>query len=465
MASGMSEVKEIPVVPGYPLVGVAWAFQKDPLGFIQKQAAQYPDLFCFKLGLTRIYCTHNAEYTQYILQTNHKNYDKRNLMYREMALLFGQGTPVVDGERWQEGHDIIQPSLSMKRMSTMMDVINGSLSSLVLDWEKFARAQKTVNATTGLFQTTLSIIIRSMFGSKISEGEEVVSRSFRTILEIIVDRITSPFHFPTLIPTPQNLKYQQAIRNIDSFLYKMIDEKMALNPVAAGPGEFQDMLSQWIVAMKEQGKDPMQMTRKIRDEIIGIFVAGHGSSATSLSWMLYHVATNPQVQERLHEEMGSVLAGRIPKMEDFSKLKYTKAVIEESLRITPPGWVISRSSINEDQLGPYKIPAGSMVLLSPYLVHHDKRYWDEPEKFDPERFLTDNSGAAQTKHKAGAYIPFTLGPRICTGRNLAIVEATLFLTTLVQKFKLELLPGHSITPYGGFTLNLRGDLLLNLTVR
>lgn len=456
--------QKIPRVKGLPFLGAALDFQKDPLKFISQNAEKHPDLFSFKLGPNTMYFSNNADFASHILQKNFKNYDKKNIMYKEMSILFGEATSVVDGERWKEGNQVIQPPLSMKKVVLMMDIINKSLTSLISHWEIQTAKGDYVNASEDLANTTLDIIVKCMFGSTIDGQEEVITESFKTILEIIVDRIVSVVKIPIFIPTPQNKRYQKAIQNIDTLLYKIIKDKLSAEVKTPAEDEFQEMLTQWIVALRGPDNKPVS-EKKLRDEIIGIFVAGHGSSATFLSWMLYHLATHQEVQTKLHNELHTVLNGRTPQIQDFGQMKYTKAVIEESLRITPPGWIISRSTIEDDQLGPFKVPAKSMILLSPYLIHHSPRYWENPQAFDPERFFGVNAEKAKQQLAECSYIPFTTGPRICTGRNLAMVEATLFLSNLIQKFKLDLKPGHVVTREGGFTLNLKGGLFLNLTKR
>lgn len=459
-----SPAQSIPQIKGWPILGVALEFQRNPLAFISQHSKTYPDLFSFKLAQNTMYFTNNPDYIHHIFQKNFANYDKKNIMYKEMAILFGEATSVVDGERWKEGNKVIQPSLSMKKIVPMMDIINQSLSALVERWKSQASKNQYVKASDDLANTTLDIIVKSMFGTTINGQEKVITESFKTILEIIVDRVIAVVKMPTFIPTPQNLRYQKAIKNIDTLLYKIIEEKLKSNPQPPKEDEFQDMLAQWILALKDS-ENNVNFRKKLRDEIIGIFVAGHGSSATFLSWMLYHLAAHPEIQAKLYQELHSILNGRIPTVQDFGQLKYTKAVIEESMRITPPGWVISRSTIEADQLGPYRIPAKSMILLSPYLMHHNTKYWDRPEVFDPERFFGPNSEKTKQQFMQCSYIPFTAGPRICTGRNLAMVEATLFLAHLIQKFKLELKPDQSAIKEGSFTLNLKGGLDLKLTER
>lgn len=445
---------EIPFIQGLPVLGSAIEFQRDPLAFLRKHEARHPDLFGFRVGPNTLYFSNNADYAQHILFKNFKNYGKQNLMYREMAILFGGATSVVDGDRWKAGHEMIKPSLAMKRVTEFLPIIEKSFEDMLTSWEKHAATGEAADASADLAAATMSIIVNTMFGSNMPDDPELIGRSFRDILGIIVDRILSVVKFPLAVPTPQNLRYRRAIASIDGFIYRIIDEKLRSQGEPAG---FQDILGEWIESL---GSAAESSRKRLRDEVIGIFVAGHGSSATFLSWIFYHLATQPEIQEEVANELRGVLGGRTPEAADAGRLPLTRAVIEESMRLTPPGWVISRSTIAEDTLGPYRLPPNSMVLLSPYLLQNSPRYWERPEAFDPRRFLHRGDG-----FPANAYIPFTTGPRVCTGKSLAMMEATMLLAQTLRKYRLALKPGHRITPEGGFTLNLKGGLLLQLTRR
>jgi cytochrome P450 len=457
-------IRSIPKVKGLPILGVALDFQKNPLEFLRKKSDVYPDLFEFHLGTNKMLFTNNPEYIHHILLKNFKNYDKKNIMYKEMSILFGEATSVVDGDKWKEGYQLIQPSFTMKKVIPMFSILNESIEKLIVKWEKEAVAGNVIDVTGTMLDSTLEIIVNVMFGENSLKDQEIITNSFKVILNIIVDRIISIMPIPISIPTPQNLKYKNAIKEIDNLLYKIIKNKLNNSEEVKDENEFQDMLSQWVRNLKKSN-NVVGIEKKLRDEVIGIFVAGHGSSATFLSWIFYHLANNPESQDKLFAEIYSVLGGRKPNFEDFEKLKYTKAVIDESMRITPPGWIVSRSNIEEDQLGPYKIPAKSMIFFSPYLLQNSKLYWDNPESFNPDRFFGENENFAQVMFNKCRFVPFTAGPRICTGKNMAEAEAMLFVTQIIQKFKIDKNLNQDNTLIGGFNLLLKDGIKLKMTLR
>jgi cytochrome P450 len=227
---------------------------------------------------------------------------------------------------------------------------------------------------------------------------------------------------------------------------------------------FYDMLSHWI-DYETRATHGAPSLKTLRDEVIGIFVAAHGSTAVFLSWTFYHLAIHPDVQQKVFQEVTTLFSGRTPEYSDLMKMDYVRSVIEESMRMTPPGWIISRSTIHEDEIGGYKIPPRSMVLISPYLMHHHPEFWKQPEKFDPNRFYADHDGLMKQYARDFTYIPFSGGPRVCTGKNMAMMECLLIVTMVVQKFELQLKKNHQIKPIGGFTLGLGGGLLMELKTR
>jgi cytochrome P450 len=449
-------------------------FQKEPLHFVRGLWERNGDFVKFKLGPQKMYFVNRPEYISHILLKNQKNYNKKNMMYHEMSLLFGEATSVVDGERWKKGHQLIQPSFASKNLEPMFDVLEHTISATLQQWESKADGKTVVDMGADIHRLTLSIIVETMFGASIEGREEEVTAYFRTILDTVVARILAPVNFPLWVPTPMHRRYKKAVQSLDALIYEIIRQKkdqktsdLKKNDVKpASKCPYHDMLSQWVTTLSAQGgKSPQESAKMLRDEVIGIFVAAHGSTAVFLSWTFYHLAKHPEIQSRVVNEVAEKIGSRKPVFDDLEQLPYTRQVIEESMRITPPGWVISRSTIGEDRFGDYVVPPKSMILISPYLMHHHPEFWSEPEKFDPERFNPANADQIRKATKEGYYIPFSAGPRICTGKPMAMIECMLIVALTAQKFHVSLKEGHTVTPKGGFTLGLGGNLLVNLKKR
>lgn len=461
-------MKSIPTIKGLPFFGVAFEFKKDPLSYLKKQWKNYGDIFEFKVAGHKMVFVNRPEYIQHILLKNHKNYDKKNIMYREMQILFGQATSVVDGDRWKKGHQMIQPTFSFKKVEEMSVKIMDSIQTILKDWEKNAKENKITHLGDDLHRLTLEIIVKTMFGEAIEGKEEEITQNFKVLLQTIVSRILSPVPLPLGFPTSENRKYQKAIKSLDELIYKIIQNKIESKKKMKDQDlkidESFDMLTMWLESSSGANYENLSL-KTLRDEVIGIFVAAHGSTAVFLSWTLYHLSTHPEIQEKVYEEVKRTLGTRAAEYMDLPYLKYTLMVIEESMRMTPPGWIISRSTIGEDQLGDYSIPPKTMILISPYLMHHHTDFWEQPETFNPERFSESQSEQIKKASKEYYYIPFSGGPRICTGKNMAMVECLMIVATVIQKFKITLKKDHQIKPVGGFTLGLEGGLLVTLEVR
>lgn len=453
-------MKKAPYQSGLPILGLAIEFQKEPLSFIRNLWQRHGDFVKFKLGPQKMYFVNRPEYISHILLKNQKNYSKKNMMYREMSLLFGEATSVVDGERWKKGHQLIQPSFASKHLEPMFEILEGTISAALLRWESKADGKIIIDMGADIHRLTLGIIVETMFGASISGREEEVTSYFKIILDTVVARILAPANFPLWVPTEMHRRYKKALRSLDALIYEIIQSKVNNKTESKCP--YQDMLSQWITSLSARGPVSPKI---LRDEIIGIFVAAHGSTAVFLSWTFYHLAIHPEIQVKVTKEVAEKIGNRKPTFDDLDHLTYTRQVIEESMRITPPGWVISRSTIAEDRFGDYVVPPRSMILISPYLMHHHPEFWPDPDRFDPERFSKSNSEAIKKAQKEGYYIPFSAGPRICTGKPMAMIECMLIVALVAQKYEVSLKEGHTVTPKGGFTLGLGGDLLVTLRKR
>jgi cytochrome P450 len=281
---------------------------------------------------------------------------------------------------------------------------------------------------------TFQIVGRSLFGVDLSDDTGRVSRSFTYANQYIAELTSRPFS-PLLIrlPSPGNRRLRAAIKELDEVVYKIIDERRRRGQ------ETGDLLSMLMSARDEDTGEAMD-DAQVRDEVMTLMLAGHETTANALTWTWYLLSQNPAAEVKLHEELRRVLAGRSPTFEDLPGLKYTRMVIEEALRLYPPAYVISRLTGSADRVGYYHLPAGSSLLLSPYLTHRHPDFWPDPEKFDPERFNPDQP----SDRPRYAYLPFGGGPRQCIGNTFAMTEAQLVLATMAQRVRLSLVHGHPV---------------------
>ncbi len=257
---------------------------------------------------------------------------------------------------------------------------------------------------------------------------------------------------PLWIPTPRNLAFKRARAELDRVVYDIIASRRRRH---APKGDLLDML----LAAREQGSGEGMTDRQLRDEVMTLLLAGHETTATTLTWTWYLLSKHPGAARKLRAELDVVLGGRLPGVGDLPALEYTQRVVRESMRLYPPVWVISRTAIEEDEIGGYTIPAGSILLLSQYAMHRHPDFWENPEGFDPDRFSPERS---EGRHRY-AYFPFGGGPRLCIGANLAMLETELILAILAQRYRLELLPGHPVEPEPLITLRPRYGMKMMLS--
>jgi cytochrome P450 len=259
---------------------------------------------------------------------------------------------------------------------------------------------------------------------------------------------------PACFPTPRNRQFRRALCELDTFVYRLIDER------CQSQHRRDDLLSRLVAARDGETGERMPATQ-LRDEVMTLFVAGHTTVAATLSWTLYLLAQHPEVERTLQAELATVLEGRSPTARDLPRLAYTRMVIEEGLRLYPPTWLTARMPLEDDEIGGYRIPAQSVVLLSPYVLHRHPAFWEHPERFEPERFSPEQSA----RRPRFAYFPFGGGPRLCIGQSLAMMKMLLILAMVTQVYQLRLVPGHIVEPQARITLRPRHGLLMTLHKR
>jgi cytochrome P450 len=431
----------------------------DPLGLLARTHASHGDIVKIHLGPYPIYLLFDPEHVLHVLQKNPANYLKDG--YEHLEPMVGRGLLSSEGELWREQRRLIQPAFHKRRIEGMAKTMTDATGAMLARWREHLRREpkgEPVDVNREMSRLTLEIVGRTLFGSGFSEeaavrGEQALALVFR----LGFDRAGRFPQIPFGVPTPKNLRYRRAIRIMDDLVYSLIDGRRTAG-TSGGEGDLLDML---LSACQTEGDG---MTEKqLRDEVLTILAAGYETTAKALCWTLYMLDENPEAAQRLREELDEVLGGRTPAADDLPRLVYTRMVLQESMRLFPPVWGLSRLLKEADEVGGYRIPKGNRVIVSSYVTQRRPDLWPDPERFDPERFREaphmDRPPPGLPRY---AYFPFSGGPRQCIGANFASMEAVLVLATIAQVFELSVVPGHPVEPEPSFTLRPRHGLPMAL---
>lgn len=448
MAHSLREPPKPP--PPSFLLGHLKQLQDDALGTFAADFHAHGDVIGYRFGPIRALLLAHPEHVQHVLMANQANYDKKVISYQRMKTLLGEGLLTSQGRFWQRQRRIAQPAFNHRRIVSFAGAMVRAAEETSAAWS--AGGEDTVDVHREMMRLTLRIAAETLFGADVSSDAAAVGRALNAVLADFNERLYALLPLPEWIPTPANRRLVRAKRTLDELVLRIIAER---RHSSARPD---DLLTRLMEARDQETGETMT-DRQLRDESMTMLIAGHETTAGALAFTWYLLAKHPDVARRLRAELDDVLGGRPPAAEDLSDLPYTKAVIEESMRLYPPAWVVERRAIRDDAVGGFKIPARTVVMTSSWVTHRHPDFWDDPERFDPDRFLP---GAPRLKHRF-AYYPFGGGPRVCVGGAFAMLEARLVLATLAQRHELDLIPGDRLELDPNVTLRPRAGL--RMTVR
>lgn len=414
---------------------------------------KYGDLVRIPSGPIVQYLVVQPDDIRRVLLDNRQNYEK-GLNIPRLRLTIGDGLFTSEGELWKKQRAIMQPTFTPRAIARFGDTMTSAIEKMMTSWERRSAGGRPVNINAEMAHLAMDVIARTMFSIDIGREAMAAAQAFTYVLEQVSRRSMNPLDIPLSVPTPANKRFMEAIDTLDSFIYGIIDRRRQ------DPGDYDDLLATLLNTRDPETGEGMSR-RQLRDEVITIFFAGHETTAQALTWTWFLLSHNPKAERRLHEELESVLGGRTPSADDLPRLTYTTNVIQEAMRLYPPVWVFVRQSLGEDELSGYHIPAGSMISFSPYITHRHPAFWDHPSRFDPDRFLPERS---EGRPKL-AYLPFGAGPRICIGNHFAMMEATLAVAAVAQRYTLRLLPDLKIRPRMVGTLRPSGPVWMNVVPR
>ena len=433
------------VPPGPPLRALPWllyALANDRLAMM-REAARHGDAARVRMGPKTLHVFNHPDTAKYVLADNAANYAKGiGLVQAKRAI--GDGLLTSDGELWRTQRALIRPAFQHKRIVAQADVVAKETMALVgrLRLHTGGAPVEVGEQLTGL---TLGVLGHTLLDSDLADVPGI-AHAFEAVQDQAMFELVTLSTVPSWVPLPGQLRFRRARRRLEAIVHRLVTERSS-----RAPGE--DVLSRLVDSANAE-VDPEVGRRRIRDELVTLLLAGHETTASTLSWTLHLVARHPDVAARLHEEAVTVLGGRPPAYDDLRSLTYTMQVVQEAMRLYPPVWMLPRMALAEDEVGGYHIPKGADVVVCPYTMHRHPGLWDDPDRFDPERF----SPEATQQRPRYAYIPFGGGPRFCVGSQLGTMEAVFVVAAISRELRLRGVPGHRAVPEPMLSLRVRGGL-------
>jgi cytochrome P450 len=412
---------------GLPILGNLLAFRRDPIAFLMA-AREYGDLVHFKIGAQDSFLLSHPDLIKDVLVTHHRNFVKgRGLTWAKRLL--GQGLLTSEGEFHRRQRRLAQPAFHRQRIASYGTAMTDHAVRMRDQWKE----GETLDIHEEMMHLTLEIVAKTLFGADVESETDEIAQALTESVGFF-NRFLLPFaDLMADLPFPSTLRFKKAKARLEKTIYRMIGERRA------GGKDEGDLLSMLLLAQDEEGSGSMT-DQQLRDEAMTIFLAGHETTANALTWSWMLLSQHPDVEAKMHAEIDQVLGGRVPEMGDLPTLSYTEKVLAESMRLYPPAWLLGYRAINDYQVGAYRLPAGSVILMSQYVMHHDPRYFPDPFRFDPERWTPE----AKLQRPKFSYFPFGGGTRVCIGEPFAWMEGVLLIATLAQRWQLQRVPGDPI---------------------
>jgi cytochrome P450 len=405
---------------GLPLVGNALQYKRDPFAFMLRCAREYGPVSYTRLSGRPHFLLSEPGDVEHVLVTNHRNYSKGAVQAREGSL-FGNGLLLSEGDFWRSQRRIIQPAFHRRRVDQYAGIMTAATERMLAGW----RDGTTRDIHHDMMKLTLEIVVRVLFGADIHDRAHRLAQAFAVVgehFQVVYDRT---FFVPEWIPIPGNLRYRKALDSLDGEVDRIIQKRRADDTGG-------DDLLGLLLEMRDDEGRPMS-DQQLRDEVMGLFLAGHETTAHTLGFACHLIGRHPDQEAKLLAELSNCLGGRLPTVDDLPRLPFTEQVTKEALRLYPAVYSMLREALQDDELGGYHVPAGTTVVLPQWVIHRDGRFYQQPEVFAPERWTKEfERGLPRC-----AYFPFGAGPRVCIGSSFALTELRLILPTILQRWHLE----------------------------
>ena len=445
--------KSLPTKPGYLLFN-SKEIQSNVLNFYNRMWKEYGDIV--RLPILPNYSSYlvaHPSYAEHVLSTHQELYPKPDIINKPLNLMMGESILTAEGDSWLKNRRLMQPAFHMKQLASLADVMVRCTESFIKEWEDKPDGE-IIDIAEETLKLTLKIAGQTLFSKDISDDNSVLGKAFRTGYEFIDYKINNLWTEPLWVPTSRNTNFKKAKKTLDDLILDIINYRRQ------NPSERNDLLSMLMSAKDAETGEGMS-DKQLQNEAITLLVAGHETAASSLAWTWYLLAEHSHVAEKLQEELRMVLNGNNPSFEKLPQLEYTRRIFDETLRLYPPAWGIVRTPEKDDEINGYLIKKNSIVTVGTFMIHRHPEFWQNPDKFDPDNFLPEKIN----QRPKFAYLPFGGGKRICIGQNFALMEATILIALISQRFKLELLPNQNIEIDPTFTLRPKNGIKVKVCKR
>ena len=421
--------------------------QQNPLDYFTAMAQEYGDVSGMRIGKFRSLFINHPDLIEDVLVNNSRKYHKGRILQAN-KYLFGEGLLTSEGDFWLRQRRLAQPAFHRARVSAYAATMAEYTEQLIATW----RNGEERDIHREMMQLALRIVGKTLFDADVTRDAKEVGETLDILLHIAAN-FGRTILVPLWVPTPRNIRAKLGIKRLEKVIYRIIADRRASG------SDKGDLLS---ILLQAQDEDGTHMNdRQLRDETITLFLAGHETTANTLSWTWWLLAQNAAVEKKFHEELDGVLGGRAPTVDDLPKLTYLSQVLTESLRLYPTAWGMARLAAEEHEIAGYPVRPGYGVAFAQWVMHRDARWFDAPLEFRPERW--ENGLAKQLPRFA--YFPFGGGPRQCIGNTFALMEASVVLATVGQRFRFALAPDHKVTPLASITLRPKNGIQVRLEAR
>jgi cytochrome P450 len=453
--SPLSHTHLPPRVPGLPLVGSLPRLLRQRFQFLEEARRQHGEIFRLGLGMSEAIALCHPRHAQHVLVDHGNNYTKGGPFWDSVRTLMGNGLPVNDGASWLRQRRMLQPAFHHQRIAALAGRLMESIDEgLTEQWEPAARTGEPFNAAQAFTHLTMHVLVRTMFGGGLPRAEaEQASEAMAYIIDFMLKGMMARF-LPSWTPIPGQARYRVAVQTIDSIIFRMIDR-------GEQDPELGDTLLSLLLQASDSDTGEHMTPAQLRDEAVALFVAGFETTSVAMAWVLHILTQQPEIAQRLQDEVDTVLGARTPGFEDARRLTYTRNVLQESLRLYSPAYWLPRTPLEDDEIDGYRIPAGTLVGVLSHLIHRHPDIWESPERFDPDRFLPENSA----RRPKQAWLPFGAGQRQCIGKEFALMEGQFLLARIAQRFRVTAVPGHMAQVNFTTTLRAKNGVWVHLAPR